>query len=84
MESLWQSWNCHLVPSVSSCPSADQTHSSVSKETGWEIYELECFASQSGITTPPSDELSANESEPDGQIFLKTTCLKVEKERNFG
>lgn len=26
-----------------------------------------------------SDELSANESEPDGQIFLKTMCLKVEE-----
>lgn len=41
-----------------------------------EICELELFASQSGITTPPSDELRANESEPDGQIFLKTACLR--------
>lgn len=48
----------------------------VFKEGGWRICELELFACQSAITTPPSDELSANESEPDGQIFLKTTCLK--------
>ena len=41
-----------------------------------EIRESELFASQSGITTPPSDALSEDESEPDGQIFLKTTCLK--------
>lgn len=47
-----------------------------------EICELELFASQSGITTPPSDELSANESEPDGQIFLKT-CLKSGEGEKF-
>lgn len=34
------------------------------------------FHSQSGITTSPSDELSANESEPDAQIFLKAMRLK--------
>lgn len=44
---------------------------------------MELFTSQSGITTLPSDELSANESEPDGRIFLKTMCLKVEEKRNF-
>lgn len=32
--------------------------------------------------TPPSDELSANESEPDGQIFLKTMCLKGGEDEN--
>lgn len=68
------------MPSVSS--RAHSVHllakpTPVSKERGCELCELELFASQSGITTPPpSDELSANESEPDGQIFLKTTCLK--------
>lgn len=41
-----------------------------------EICELELFASQSGITTPPSDELSANESEPDGRIFPKNNVFK--------
>lgn len=66
-----------LCPILSAlCPCAGQTHSPVSKGGRWETCELELFTSQLGITTPPSDELSANESEPDGQIFLKTTYLK--------
>lgn len=74
-ECLEQSWSCHHVPSVPSLVCfvhllAKPIPQFLRIEAG-EIEESELFASQSGITTPPSDALSANESEPDGQIFLK-------------
>lgn len=85
-QSLLQGWYCHLVPSVPSwvCFAhllAKPILLFLRKEArGYVNWNFSC---QSGITTPPSDELSANESEPDEQIFLKTTWLKSRGREKF-